>query len=213
MHVWTITGFVAVSIVAVATPGPDVILAIRNGSRVGMRRAIPGVLAVLCSDLLMILAVAAGLGAMLIASAFWFSVLKYLGAGYLLFLGLKMILARGTRAIALEVCTDSDFSEASALARRSFLVAVTNPKSYLFFAALLPQFIDPSSPPWPQYLALTGIFAVVELLIMMAYTLAGQRLGRFLSTKWTVWLERGGGAILVAAAASLLWIKRGPSHV
>src|ERR1700692_3179622 len=108
MHVWTITGFVAVSIVAVATPGPDVILAIRNGSRVGMRRAIPGVLAALGSALLMILAVAAGGGAMLIASAFWFSVLKYLGAGYLLFLGLKMILARGTRAIALEVCTDYD---------------------------------------------------------------------------------------------------------
>jgi threonine/homoserine/homoserine lactone efflux protein len=213
MHPWVIAGFVAVSAVAVATPGPDVILAMSNGSRFGVRRAIPGLLAVLCSDVLMIIAVAGGLGATLLASVFWFSVLKYVGAAYLLYLGLKMILTAGTLSKAMEATSLEQSVGAGAIAWRSFVVAMTNPKAYLFFAALLPQFIDPSNGLWSQYLLLTATLIAVEFAIMLAYVLAGKRLRAFFSSKRALWVERGCGTGMVTAGVSLLLIKRGPAHI
>ena len=76
MDAVTILAFAAVSFVGIATPGPTVLLALNNGSRYGVRRAIPGMLGAVFSDFVLIGAVAVGLGALLAASEFWFSVLK-----------------------------------------------------------------------------------------------------------------------------------------
>lgn len=96
MHIVTALEFAAVTFVAVITPGPDVMLALANGSRYGVRRACAGMIGVLLSDLFLIVAVALGLGALLAASEFWFSMLKYIGAAYLAYLGIKMIRNAGS---------------------------------------------------------------------------------------------------------------------
>jgi threonine/homoserine/homoserine lactone efflux protein len=91
---------------------------------------------------------------------------------------------------------------------RSFLVAVTNPKGYLFCSALLPQFIDASAPQWPQYAAIAGVFAGLDFLVMLGYAVVGARAVRLLRQRAVLWLDRSCGAALLALAGSLAFFRR-----
>ncbi|MEI2298451.1 LysE family translocator [Ensifer sp. MJa1] len=209
MEFATMAAFAAVTFIAVVTPGPDVILAMANGSRFGMKKAVAGMVGVLLSDLFLIVAVAAGLGAILAASEFWFSVVKYAGAAYLAWLGFKMLLAGHANAFASEVDNGPAREEtALAVCRHSMIVAITNPKAYLFFSALLPQFIDPSAPQVPQFLALTIVFSIVEFAVMFGYALVGFKTAQFAASSMRRWMEKGCGGALLVSAASLALVKR-----
>ena len=96
MTLATLLFFSLVALVAIATPGPTVLLALTNGARYGVRRALPGMLGAVTSDFVLVGAVALGLGALLAASEFWFSVVKWLGAAYLAGLAVGLILIGGT---------------------------------------------------------------------------------------------------------------------
>ncbi|GLQ78752.1 amino acid transporter [Mesorhizobium huakuii] len=209
MHITTVLAFVAVTFVAVATPGPDVILALVNGSRFGLRRAFAGMVGVLISDLILIVAVAAGLGVLLAASEFWFSVLKYVGAAYLAWLGFKMLLSNETLASMARRTQSEPERSALAIGLRSMVVAITNPKAYLFFSALLPQFVDPAQPQFRQFAELAVVFSITELAIMVAYALVGARGVRLVRSRYAHWLERVCGGALLASAFSLALARRG----
>lgn len=84
----TILAFALVSFIGIATPGPTVLLALTNGSRFGIKTACLGMAGAVLSDFVLIGAEALGLGALLAASEFWFSMVKWIGVGYLIFLGL-----------------------------------------------------------------------------------------------------------------------------
>lgn len=210
MDINTMAAFAAVTFIAVVTPGPDVILAMANGSRFGMKKAVAGMIGVLLSDFFLIAAVAAGLGAILAASEFWFSVVKYAGAGYLAWLGYKMLRPARTEKIE-ESAENADLvrsESALAICRHSMIVAITNPKAYLFFSALLPQFINPAGPQLPQFLALTAVFTVVEFAVMFGYALVGFKTTQFAASSMRRWMERGCGGALLVSAASLALVKR-----
>lgn len=145
MHLANMIAFIAVAGIAIATPGPTVLLAFSNGSRFGVRRALPGMFGAMASDLVLVGAVSLGLGALLAASEFWFAVLKWVGVAYLTFLGLMMLRSTGSLSLPKDGLAMPQKSAASLFAK-SFLVAVTNPKGYLFVSAVLPQFIDPQQP-------------------------------------------------------------------
>ena len=145
MSITTLFLFCLVALVAIATPGPTVLLALANGSRYGVRRALPGMLGAVLSDFVLVGAVALGLGALLAASEFWFSVLKWVGAAYLAWLGLRLLQSKGGIDLPAEA-TPGVQHGARAIFSKSFLVAVTNPKGYLFCSALLPS----SSTRWPR---------------------------------------------------------------
>ena len=140
----TLALFALVALVAIATPGPTVLLALTNGSRFGVRRSLPGMLGAVVSDFVLVGAVALGLGALLAASEFWFSVLKWVGAAYLAWIGWKMLRSNGALQVPEPGMADAEAAPRRVFAK-SFLVAVTNPKGYLFCSALLPQFIDPAA--------------------------------------------------------------------
>ena len=93
MHEATLLIFAAVAFVGIATPGPTVLLALTSGSR-GVRRAAYGFAGAMLSDFVLIVAVALGLGALLMASAFWFSVVKWLGAAYLAYVGIRLLMSK-----------------------------------------------------------------------------------------------------------------------
>jgi len=95
MNATTLTVFALVALVAIATPGPTVLLALANGSRHGVRRSLPGMFGAVLSDFVLVGAVALGLGALLAASEFWFSVVKWVGAIYLAWLGLRLLRSQG----------------------------------------------------------------------------------------------------------------------
>src|SRR5687767_14809619 len=132
MDATTLLLFSLVALVAIATPGPTVLLALANGSRYGLRRSVAGMLGAVLSDYVLVGAVALGLGALLAASEFWFSVLKWVGAGYLAWLGLRMLRSQGGFEVPAAGAASQDQASARSIFMKSFLVAVTNPKGYLF---------------------------------------------------------------------------------
>ncbi|ONP12830.1 amino acid transporter [Burkholderia cenocepacia] len=207
MHETTLLIFAAVAFVGIATPGPTVLLALTNGSRYGVRRAAYGFAGAMLSDFVLIVAVALGLGALLMASAFWFSVVKWLGAAYLAYVGIRLLTSKGALDVAAAQHGTATERNASIFAK-SFLTAVTNPKGYLLFSAFLPQFLDPSAPLAPQYVALAVTFALLDGVVMFGYALLGARAVRLLKRAGALWLERTCGAMLLALAGSLALYRR-----
>ncbi|GEQ75569.1 amino acid transporter [Comamonas testosteroni] len=208
MTLATLLVFSLVALIAIITPGPTVLLALANGSRHGVRRALPGMLGAVLSDFVLVGAVALGLGALLAASEFWFSVVKWAGAAYLAWLGLRMLRSRGGSLSAPQGESGTGGYSARSVLLKSFLVAVTNPKGYLFCSALLPQFIDPAAAQAPQYIAIALVFALIDFLVMLAYAFAGSRAARLLRGQAVLWLDRLCGGMLLALAGSLAFYRR-----
>jgi threonine/homoserine/homoserine lactone efflux protein len=199
--------FFIVALIGIATPGPTVLLALTNGSRYGVRVSCFGMVGAVLSDFVLITAVALGLGALLAASEFWFSIVKWVGVAYLAYLGIRLLRSKGSFQAEMEASAAKTVTGHSVFLR-SFLVAVTNPKGYLFFSAFLPQFIVPAEPQLPQYAALAVIFASIDFAVMFAYSLAGSRAMRFLRASGVLWLDRICGGALLALAGSLAFYRR-----
>jgi threonine/homoserine/homoserine lactone efflux protein len=207
MTVTTLLLFSIVALVTIATPGPTVLLALSNGSRYGVRRSLPGMLGAVASDVVLVTAVALGLGALLAASEFWFSALKWVGAAYLAWLGVQLLRSKGGFEVPV-----GDHSNPQHGARKvfmkSFLVAVTNPKGYLFCSALMPQFIDPNVAQVPQYLAIGLLFCAVDFSVMLAYAFVGAKAIALLKATAVRRIDRVCGGTLLALAASLAFYRR-----
>ncbi|MCZ7483236.1 LysE family translocator [Rhizobium rhizogenes] len=204
----TLLAFALVAFIGIATPGPTVLLALSNGSKFGIQRALTGMAGAILSDFVLIGAVALGLGALLAASEFWFSVVKWVGVCYLAFLGLMLIRSRGTLDGALQPTDRNGATSARSVFLKSFLVAVTNPKGYLFFSAFLPQFINPLAPQIPQYAVLALVFAAIDFIVMFGYALLGAQAVRMLRKSGALWLDRICGGALLTLAASLALYRR-----
>ncbi|WP_248448125.1 LysE family translocator [Sinorhizobium meliloti] len=204
----TILAFALVAFIGIATPGPTVLLALTNGSRFGVKRATAGMIGAMLSDFALIGAVALGLGALLAASEFWFSVVKWLGAAYLAYLGIMLLRSRGTLELPSQAAQGADSGATRSIFTKSFLVAVTNPKGYLFFSAFLPQFIDPALPQAPQYAMLAIVFASIDFVVMFGYALLGSQAVRFMRRSGAIWLDRICGGALLALAGSLALYRR-----
>ncbi len=205
----TLLLFSIVAFIGIATPGPTVLLALTNGSRFGVRASLPGMAGAVLSDFVLISAVALGLGALLAASEFWFSTIKWVGVAYLAYLGIRLLRSKGTFALP-DKQNASSRASARAIFLRSLLVAVTNPKGYLFFSAFLPQFIVSTEPQLPQYMALAITFASIDVVVMLGYALAGAHAIRVLRAKGALWLDRVCGGALLALAGSLAFYRRQP---
>lgn len=199
--------FAAVALAVIATPGPTVLLALVNGSRYGVRRSVPGMLGAVASDFVLVGAVALGLGALLAASEFWFSVLKWVGALYLAWLGVRMLRSKGGFELPAGEA-DAEPRHGRAIFMKSFLVAATNPKGYLFCSALLPQFIDPAATQAPQYITIALVFGGLDFTVMLAYAVIGARALRLLKAGATRWLDRLCGGALLSLAGSLAFYRR-----
>jgi threonine/homoserine/homoserine lactone efflux protein len=210
MSATTMFMFSVVALLTIVTPGPTVLLALSNGSRFGVRRSVSGMLGAVASDFVLVGAVALGLGSLLAASEFWFSVVKWVGAAYLAWLGVKLLLSKG----GLEL-PDPDAAACHASTRavfaKSFLVAATNPKGYLFCSALLPQFIDATLPQWPQYLVIGLNFAGIDFVVMLGYACVGAHAIRLLRRRAVLLLDRMCGAALLVLAGSLIFFRRSPT--
>lgn len=204
----TILAFALVAFIGIATPGPTVLLALTNGSRYGVKRATAGMIGAMLSDFVLIGAVALGLGALLAASEFWFSVIKWLGAAYLAYLGVVLLRSRGTLELPSQASQAMDAGATRSIFAKSLLVAVTNPKGYLFFSAFLPQFIDPALPQAPQYAMLAIVFASIDFMVMFGYALLGSQAIRFMRRSGAIWLDRICGGALLALAGSLALYRR-----
>ncbi|MGE0280926.1 MAG: LysE family translocator [Rhizobiaceae bacterium] len=208
MSVWTLLAFSVVAFIAIATPGPTVLLALANGSRFGFRRAVWGMAGAATSDFVLVGAAAIGLGALLAASEFWFGVVKWVGVAYLAWLGVQLLRSKGSLDPAAVTSAVQLHGSPRALYLKSFLVAVTNPKGYLFVSAFLPQFVSAAGPQLPQYAILAVVFAAIDVSVMAIYAGFGAQAVRLLARGGLVWLDRACGGALLALAGSLAFYRR-----
>ncbi|UXY17194.1 LysE family translocator [Chitiniphilus purpureus] len=199
MSLQTLSLYLAACFMVTAIPGPTMLLALTNGASRNWRVALMGMLGAATSDLLLIGAVAVGLGAVLAASEVLFSVVKWLGVAYLVWLAVQLWRAPVMAPLQIGEGTTG----ATRAFVRSLLVALSNPKGLLFFSAFLPQFIDTGAPQAPQYLMLALATAALDLAVMAGYAAGGAQLARLLSIRWLRRLNRACAAMLVSLAALL----------
>ncbi|WP_394688362.1 LysE family translocator [Hoeflea sp.] len=208
MTFWTIAAVATVAFISAVTPGPTVLLALANGSRIGFRRSGWGMLGAVVSDLVLIGTVAMGLGALLAASEFWFSVLKWMGVAYLAYIGVQMLRSKGTANLSGTDAAVPSNGTPMALFLKSFLVAVTNPKGYIFFSAFLPQFITVSEPQLPQYAILALVIATVDFIAMAAYAGVGMQAMKLLTQKGLARLDHFCGGVMLFLAGTLTLYRK-----
>jgi homoserine/homoserine lactone efflux protein len=203
MTLETWIAFTVLETVLCFTPGPAVLFvtstALARGSRAGMGGAW-GIVA--CNTFYFLLS-ALGVAAVILASSRLFTALKWLGAAYLVYLGIKMLWSRPEAAAAH---AGGDASGYSALLR-GFGVQAANPKALAFFVALLPQFVDARAPVWAQVGILAVTSVVIELGVLAFYVWIASRARAYAAGRWTAWLKRVSGALLVAAGARLALLR------
>lgn len=199
--------FVAASTVLLLIPGPTILLVLSYAISQGRRVAISTAAGVAVGDLVAMSASLAGLGALVLASATLFTALKWVGAAYLVYLGVKMILSARKADFALPetdaISTRRTFTHAAA-------VTALNPKSIAFFIAFVPQFIAPDATLLPQFAILIGTFVSLATINALIYALlAGSLRDRLAKPGLIAWLTRAGGATLIAMGILTATLRRG----
>lgn len=180
-------------------PGTSQLLMISNSLRHGLRRSLATAAGDLSANSLQMTAAAFGLTALIAASADALHVVKWAGVGYLLWIGLRLMLARpetrGPGSAAQERLT--------VLFRQGFLTSSANPYAVVFFGALFPQFIDPGAPVLPQLAILGATYLVVDGAVLLLWGWAATRTVGGIRGLNALWINRACGALMVAAAALL----------
>jgi threonine/homoserine/homoserine lactone efflux protein len=169
--------FLLAALILLLTPGPAVLYIIARSLDQGRLAGFVSVLSIETGNFILVLAATLGLSAILASSALAFSIVRYLGAAYLVYLGLRRILTR-------ESTIDPAASERLSLGRiyrQGVTVAVLNPKTALFFFAFLPQFVDASRSPVPlQLLTLGSLFVLMAICTDSLYSFLAGTAGRWL---------------------------------
>jgi threonine/homoserine/homoserine lactone efflux protein len=205
MEISTLLLYVVAVSAVMMVPGPSMLLALNNGATHGMRVAAFGMAGAALSDLILIGAVGCGLGALLQASEQLFSLVKWLGAGYLLYLA--WVLWRAPTQ-ALQRTAGAAKASGRAALLRALLVGLSNPKGLLFFSAFLPQFIRPGEPVAPQYLVLALTSAAIDCLMMALYAFGGRHAMRSFSARVMAWVNRSCAGMLALLALGLCLYRR-----
>lgn len=203
MSLETWVAFCITEAVLCFTPGPAVLLVVSVALGRGLRPSLGAALGILTANGLFFVLSATGLAAVLVASREVFLALKWVGAVYLVWLGLRMIFSAGSRQVGAEPLP------LTRSLRRGFVAQGTNPKALVFFVALLPQFIDPGAPVVSQLLILGSSSVVIEFFALAVYAQAGFRAARMAGPRLAGALQRVGGALLVAAGARLAAVRSG----
>ncbi|MFF3129676.1 LysE family translocator [Streptomyces sp. NPDC057908] len=202
----SILAFSALSVVLVIIPGPAVMLVLKSAAARGRGPALLTALGVLAADLVWAGASVAGLTALLVSSQLALDVVRYLGAAYLVYLGIKLLLTRTPAASpdhgVVPSSVDKPHSRRRAF-REGLISDLSNPKTVIVFTSVIPQFIDHGARP-VDTLILGAVFAVIGFLSLVAYALVFSAAAKMLrDARVTRAILRVGGAILAAFGVGL----------
>ncbi len=199
MTLETWAAFTAASAVLLVIPGPTVLLVVSYALGQGWRTALPMAIGVALGDFTAMTLSMLGLGALLATSATLFTALKWLGAAYLVYLGVKLWRAGGT----LEAAPRTDTVSALRMLGHAWLVTALNPKSITFFVAFLPAFLDPQADFLTQMLVFETTFLVLAFANALGYALIAARARRLVANPRAIGVvNKVGGGLLVGAGVA-----------
>jgi threonine/homoserine/homoserine lactone efflux protein len=193
------------------TPGPAVFLVISQGMHAGFRGSLRGIAGILAGNTIYFALSALGLGALLVASASLFQIIKWLGIAYLIVMGVRMVLKRETKD-----AVGQKMKSRLALFSQGLITQLSNPRAIVFFTALLPQFISPGArnPGWmggsmaAQFVVLGLVSIAVEFPVLAAYGWLADRGGNLIPQRFSALPERVAGAFLIGAGIGLAAMRR-----
>ncbi|MEQ1683634.1 MAG: LysE family translocator [Burkholderiaceae bacterium] len=208
--------FLAAALLVNLTPGPDMLFVAGSSAVHGRRAGVLAALGVGAGCLLHVALAAVGLSALLAASATAFAVVKWVGAAYLVWIGISMLQARARAdgPAASEAASAAPVQRASRVFWQGAWTNALNPKVALFFLAFLPQFIVPGAPHRAlSFLALGLLFTVGGVVVNIAVALLTHRVrqglaGRSGSARLGLWLQRAAGALFVGLGLKLAFSSR-----
>ncbi|MFK3972617.1 LysE family transporter [Pseudomonas sp. NPDC087358] len=207
MSLETWLAFFAACWVISLSPGAGAIASMSSGLQYGFWRGYWNALGLQLALIVQIAIIAAGLGAVLATSALAFTLIKWFGVAYLVYLGIKQ-----WRALPSDLADDAairPIGKPLALVARGFLVNISNPKALVFMLAILPQFIDTHLPLLPQYLTIAVTMVSVDLVVMAGYTGLASKVLRLLKTpRQQRRMNRTFAGLFVSAAAFLATLHR-----
>ncbi|MCO6185627.1 LysE family translocator [Rhizobium sp. L1K21] len=201
MSLETWIAFTGATMVILAIPGPTILLVISYALGYGRKTAVTTAAGVAMGDFVAMTASMLGLGALLATSADLFTVLRWIGGAYLVYLGIKLWRA----PVQTGPISDNDNlpeRKPHRIMGHAFIVTALNPKSIVFFVAFVPQFIDHASPFLPQMIVMEATFVTLAALNAIGYALLADKARRFIrkaSVQRTV--NRTGGTLLISAGA------------
>lgn len=196
-EIWA--AFAAASTVLLIIPGPTVLLVVSYALGQGWRTALPMAVGVALGDFTAMTLSMLGLGALLATSATLFTILKWVGAAYLVYLGVKLWRAGGT----LDAAPRTDAVSAAKMLGHAWLVTALNPKSITFFVAFLPAFLDPAGDFFTQMLVFETTFLLLAFANAFGYALVASRARRFASNPRAIGVvNKVGGGLLVGAGVA-----------
>ncbi|MCH2164622.1 MAG: LysE family translocator [Marinovum sp.] len=181
--------------------GPNNLMAMTNAAKSGVRFATTAACGRFLAFLPMILISALGLGVLMSASAWAFTAAKVIGAAYLIYLGIKLL-----RADVPETEMTTEGTGLKIAFRRETLVAFSNPKAILTFAAFFPQFVNPESY-WASYALEGAIFLVLEFVAILAYALVG-RVAASGAGQYLTHVQKLSGGTMIVFGLGLLWARK-----
>jgi RhtB (resistance to homoserine/threonine) family protein len=199
--------FIAAGWLLNLTPGPDVLYIVTHALRSGVRAGMAAALGITAGCFVHVFAAAIGVGALLATSAMAFTVLKWAGAAYLLWIGVRLLVARAPQQAAdlQALAAAQPRLGFAAIVRGGFLTNVLNPKVAIFFLAFVPQFIEPGTGSTALVFVLLGVlFNVSSLPINLGWAAAAAWMARRGSVRRAMhWLDRAAGAMFIAFGLKL----------
>lgn len=198
--------FVAASTALVLIPGPTVLLVVSYALGQGWRAAVPMAVGVALGDFTAMSLSVLGIGTLLMASATLFTAVKWAGAAYLIYLGIKLFRAAGT--LSAEPRTDA--ASTLRMGLHAWLVTCLNPKGILFFVAFFPLFIDPHLAFWPQVLILQTTFLVIAFASALTYAFFASRARGLVRNERLIGaVNKAGGSMLIGAGVASVAMRSG----
>ena len=192
----TWAAFVAASAILVLIPGPTVLLVVSYALGQGWRTALPMAVGVALGDFTAMTFSMLGVGALLAASAGLFTLLKWIGAAYLVWLGVKLWRAGGS----LEVTPKEEKTAAARMLAHAWLVTALNPKGITFFVAFLPQFLDPKGDVVTQMLIFGATFLTLAFANAFGYALVASKARKVVRSERAISIfNKVGGSLLIGA--------------
>lgn len=200
--------FASVSLILLLTPGPNIICVVTKGVTDGRRAGFKAALGASTGDIFQVLAASLGLGVLLKASYFAFFCIKVIGAGYLLYLGIRCLL---NRKKLLLVDSGEGNSKSQHLFLTGFLTSALNPKTSLFFLSFLPQFIDSNSMYGTQQMLLLGaVFVIMGFIVLSICVLTSLRIRAWFmkSERIQAWFNWVTGLIFIGFGLRVAFSER-----